>query len=314
MAPAILGAGLSGLLAATQFPSATVYERSPSPQEKHKAVLRFRSDAVGKMVGIGFRKVLVRKAVFDDGLLCEPTIRTMNLYSRKTNGGYYSRSITDCAPVERYIAPDDFYHQLVEIVGNRIVWGYEADESTVKDRGERPLISTLPMPVNLNISALDIAQPSIPFSHAAIQVDRYRVRGADIFQTIYFPDPDETCYRASITGDMLMVERTMPDDKPGARHNINDVLRAFGMDRRDVDVIEANHSQRYGKITPVSEAFRQHAIWSLSQQKGIYSLGRFATWRNILLDDLPQDINVIRRLITQGAYAQTLFRASKELE
>jgi hypothetical protein len=35
----------------------------------------------------------------------------------------------------------------------------------------------------------------------------------------------------------------------------------------------------------------------LTEEHNIYSLGRFATWRQLLLDDLVKDIGVIEKLI-----------------
>ena len=35
---------------------------------------------------------------------------------------------------------------------------------------------------------------------------------------------------------------------------------------------------------------------------GVYSLGRFATWRNILLDDVVKDIDVIKSMMGQDKY------------
>ena len=55
--------------------------------------------------------------------------------------------------------------------------------------------------------------------------------------------------------------------------------------------------QRYGKILPFDEEERQAFILWATETFGIYSLGRFATWRQILLDDLVRDIGVIKRLI-----------------
>jgi hypothetical protein len=39
----------------------------------------------------------------------------------------------------------------------------------------------------------------------------------------------------------------------------------------------------------------------------VYSVGRYATWRNILLDDLVQDIQQVEKLFTQrDNYAKRL--------
>src|SRR5262245_20189064 len=57
----IWGAGLAGLLAGTQFQTATIVEAGPEGMANHMAVLRFRTSAVGDATGIPFRKVKVYK-------------------------------------------------------------------------------------------------------------------------------------------------------------------------------------------------------------------------------------------------------------
>ena len=70
----IIGAGLAGLITAHVFPRHKIFEASPEPIEKHKAVLRFRSDAIGRLTGIDFKPVTVRKEIFFDGKRAEPSI------------------------------------------------------------------------------------------------------------------------------------------------------------------------------------------------------------------------------------------------
>ena len=100
MSAIILGAGLSGLIAATQFPNATVFEANGPEHLSHKAVLRFRSDSLSRLTGIPFRKVTVRKSIWHEGKHVAPNIQLANLYSFKTNGGYLDRSIWKLDPVE----------------------------------------------------------------------------------------------------------------------------------------------------------------------------------------------------------------------
>lgn len=312
MTPTILGAGLSGLIAATQFPAATVLEANGSEHLSHKAVLRFRSDSLSRLTGIPFRKVVVRKSIYYQGEHVPANIQLANLYSFKTNGAYLDRSIWNLDPAERYIAPEDLQYQLAEQIGNRILWNTPVDHSFLQ-RTARPVISTLPMPVLIPLlgsflaSSLDIA--AIPtFEHKQIVVDRYRVKNADVFQTVYFPCPDFGTYRASITGDLLIVERS------GAIgiESIHDVLEAFGMGNMDVELIEQSHAQRFGKIQPVDDSWRKNAIFRITQDHGIYSLGRFAVWRNILLDDVVNDVAVIKRLIAGGNYGAALYHSTQK--
>lgn len=308
MASVILGAGLSGLIAATQLPLSPVFERSSREHMAHRAVLRFRSDAVSRLTGIPFRKVTVRKSIWSDGEHVLPDIRLSNLYSFKTNGGYLDRSIWNLDAVERYIAPESLQDQLIEMIGeNRVHFEYEARRSDIIHWGdsEGGTISTIPMPLMLDM--LDLAHNQ-EFKHQGIVVDRYRVKNADVFQTIYFPDAQFPVYRASITGDLLIVER----NDPICQRDLIEVLEAFGMGNMDVEPIDSNHHQRFGKIAPVDDAFRRNAIYEMTQEYKVYSLGRFAIWKNILLDDVVNDIAVIKRLMLGGKYSASLHHTKQK--
>jgi hypothetical protein len=63
-----------------------------------------------------------------------------------------------------------------------------------------------------------------------------------------------------------------------------------------------SHTQKYGKITPIDDRVRKDFMLHLSKKYNIYSLGRFATWRQILLDDVCKDLRVIESLINSGGY------------
>jgi hypothetical protein len=143
MTPRIAGAGLAGLLAAHAWPQAEVFEPQSEPRANHKALLRFRSQAVAHLVGIEFREVVVRKGIWE-GHYVAPSIESANHYSAKILGGRIEgdRSIWNLEPVTRYIAPETLYEQLVESVGARIHWG-EAVELRRPARTVGPLSSAL---------------------------------------------------------------------------------------------------------------------------------------------------------------------------
>lgn len=303
MSAIILGAGLSGLIAATQFPNATVFEANGPEHLSHKAVLRFRSDSLSRLTGIPFRKVTVRKSIWHRGQHVLPNIQLANMYSLKTNGGILDRSIWNLDPVERYIAPEDLQQQMADMIGNRIKWKRPVDRALLREM-PRPVISTLPMPVMLD--TLDLAYNQ-DFAHQGIVVDRYRVKSADVFQTIYFTEPDFPVYRASITGNLLIVERRGEMDTLKFLY----MLEAFGLGNMDVELIDASHAQRFGKIRPVDDEWRRNAIFTLTHEHGIYSLGRFAVWRNVLLDDVVADAAVVKRLIAGGKYSASLYHHQK---
>lgn len=292
----IYGGGLAGLLAGSIFQRATIFESGPEGNSQHKAVLRFRTSSVGDAVGIDFRRVRVHKGIWMDGRFVQPDIRLANLYSRKVIGRLADRSIWNLDPCDRFIAPEDFIGLLAERCNGRIVYDTPITaEDVLSDKNVA--ISTIPMNVMLNFVGWGDAPHT--FNYAPIRVKRWRVKNADVFQTIYFPSPETNLYRASITGDLLIAEYVSnitagPWDEFAP-------LTPFGLEADECEPIESV-SQRYGKIAPIDDAWRKKTMFDLTTQHGIFSLGRFATWRNILMDDVLKDISVIKKLISASIY------------
>jgi len=301
----IIGAGLAGLLAAHAWPNIPIIEEAARDDlVGHNALLRFRGDAVSRLTGIPFREVTVRKGIWFRNAYQPPSIDMANRYSRKVLGRVVSdRSIWNVHAAQRFIAPEDFYERLIEYAGSRISWGEKYD---FKGAPSVPTISTAPLPVV--IKAIIGHEPKEEFARAPIIVQRYRIPQADVFQTIYFPDEGLPIYRASITGDLLIVESVF-----SAQIDVTDLRElgsAFGMPVRKAELIDTV-SQKYGKIIPLPDNVRKDLLFKLTTQKGIYSLGRFAQWRNILLDDVVDDIAVIKRLLQSGSsYDAARVRAS----
>lgn len=306
----ILGAGLAGLLAGNIFQRAQIFEAGPEDQISHRAVLRFRSSAVGDALGIDFKSVTVNKGIVLDGKFVEPTIQLANLYSKKVVGKLADRSIWNMAPATRFIAPENLVEQMAERCRGRIAWNTKVAEITDEQK-KKPIISTLPIPVLASIISLDckhapdLSYPNNPpsFKSANIAVRRWRIPTANVFQTVYFPSHATTLYRASITGDLLIAEFMIEEDISIQA----ELFSAFGIEMHDVIQLEKTN-QRYGKIATLEgddDKWRRQFILQGTLQHNIYSLGRFAVWRNILMDDVLQDIAVVKKLISGGAYVAT---------
>lgn len=290
----ILGAGLAGLIAGNIFPTAKLFEKGSAEQLTHKAVLRFRSSAVGDATGIQFRAVRVHKGLWHEGKAVLPSVDLANAYSMKVIGKLADRSIWSLEPADRFVAPENFVEQLAERCAGRIEWNCNVDEPVMLS-AQAPLISTAPMTALLHLNS----SPTVPhFKFAQIAVRRFRVPDADVFQTIYFPSPETTLYRATITGSLLVAEYINKADD-------YDFFPAFFLSKSGVEPIDSS-SQRFGKIAPIDNAWRKNFIFQLSQQHNIFSLGRFATWRNILLDDVLKDCYVIKRLLQSSSYEARL--------
>lgn len=295
----IVGAGLAGLISANIFPQATVIEAAGRDKLEHKALLRFRSTAVADATGIEFRKVRVNKGLWHNGKSAQPSIRLANLYSLKVVGRLADRSIWNLEPSDRYVAPEDFISQLMDNCGSRINFNtpYDGDGNL-----QEATISTMPMPILANL----IGEPDAPeFKSLPIHVTRFRVIKADVFQTIYFTDPNTQIYRASITGNMLIVEAMGEVPMDGFAMAFD----AFGLHKNSIDLID-DTKQSFGKIAPIDDAWRERFILRATVDRNIYSVGRFACWRNILLDDVVKDLSVVKRLIKLGHYHQTKESAS----
>lgn len=302
----IVGAGLSGLIAGCAWPNATILEGAQKPQN-HNALLRFRTNAVATLTGIEFKKVLVRKGICSNGKDVQPSIALANQYAQKVLGKSAisgERSIWNLAPAERYIAPEDFTAQLRERMHERIQYGkvhnfLESGRDFRKGDGG-PVISTAPLSVPLAHLGLQTQMAPLDLAHQAIKVSRWRLRGAELYQTIYFPTNETPVYRASFTGDLFIVEwKPFICGRGVQSFDLEQILQAFGFSGRVVEEFEPldEVEQKYGKIENIPDNERKRLLFELTHEYGIYSLGRFATWRNILLDDVVGDIVAIKRLI-----------------
>ena len=307
----IVGAGMAGLLAAEIFrgESVTVTDAQASLPDNHGALLRFRSDAVARETKQDFQRVVVTKGVkVRREVRNVATITAINQYAHKVSGTIAERSIMNLDPVARYIAPDDF---LARLAGNKKIYFNEpwtANDFKSLSRASPPVISTVPMPMMMKLVGWDV--PEDAFQWRAI----YSVTGTltripvNVFQTIYYPDPALPFYRASITGNRLIIEYLT--DIPPDLGWVGKVLEDFGIPlaARGVDNLGYKR-QSYGKLVRADEAMRREFILAMTDQYNLYSVGRFATWRQILLDDVVQDIHLVRRMIMERSHYTRHLRA-----
>lgn len=323
----IIGGGLAGLITACHFPNSIVYEAGErAPQ--HKALLRFRGEEVSRITGIPFKAVTVDKAVYFRGNYYHDhcPINLANMYSMKVTNQFGSRSIMKLKTATRYIAPDDFYDQLVDKLGDRIFFNTPVD--ALCGYSETPIINTSPLPVMMKLAGID-QKIDFSFDKANIRVYRFKIkRKCELYQTIYFPDYSVRTYRASITGDTLIIE-TIPlvsvseaaVEAAGGitryrdiklRAEVDEVLTAFGLSWSDIALEEVEKvDQKYGKIVDIPKDLRHALLLQLTMDLNVFSVGRFATWRNILLDDVAHDLAEVEKLIKANNYQKFAYIANK---
>ncbi len=316
----IIGGGLAGMLAAQWFRhlSPLVYEPNPDALHNHQALLRFRTPRIGEIIGCEMKEVVVRKAVFNENftLSSECSLLMANSYSHKVTGKFSSRSILNLNTVSRYVPADmeEFYERLahgIDIAHQK--WNIDP----ARLPGEQPIISTIPMQFLADHLKDLHARPR--FDARPITVVRTKLSGVDLNQTFYNPWPDgDKVYRISIVGDVMIMEFAeyypeahILDYEYGHLNMIINFYKAliFGQDApaHTTPVIKA---QPYGKITPIDRNLRREIIRQITEQFGIYSLGRFATWRSILLDDVIRDLEVIKSLLSADKYGHILRHAA----
>ena len=311
----IVGAGMAGLLAAGMIrdKSVRVIEAANSLPNNHSAVLRFKSTAVADALGIEFKTVKMMKCVESYG---NPVANAM-AYSRKCTGSSTMRSIlsTGTEIHTRYIAPPDLIQQM-ECRVHDLRFGVPFDESEAAYNSALcvPVISTMPMPALMKI--LDYEDvPEFKFVHGANLV--CKLRNVNAYVSVYVPDPSIPFNRVSITGDQMIVEFSMPgenlraieeevnilrDSKTNAEKVLFSACIAVGINEANIVSYEWK-VQRYSKILPIDESERRKFIMWATDKYGIYSLGRFATWRpGLLMDDVVHDVQVIRRIMNNGSY------------
>lgn len=290
----IIGAGISGLLAGQYFRhlEPRILEKQSKLPNNHKALLRFRSDCVSQMTAIPFKKVTVTKEVIYDGESVPASIKYRNMYSRKVTGGITGRSLA-AESCERYIAPDDFIQKLSN--GLHIEYGIEFREFIIG----KPIISTMPtwdLATLLNYD-LEVELETMPIWTATCEII-----DCDVYQTIYFPDPDSKLYRASITGSKLILEYNKPYE-PTKDYILTILYKAFGIRNAVYYGLEYGH-QEYGKLIECDGDEVRKFMRYATDEFGVYSLGRWATHRQILADDVVHDIHVIDRMIRSGGYSR----------
>ena len=287
----IAGAGLAGLIAGNIFRnySPRIIEMQSSLPSNHKAILRFRDHSVSKATGIEFKKVKVRKGIAYKGeWLSRSNPKVANLYSIKVTGKVQSRSCWNLNDAERFLSPDDFIMRIAK--GLKINYSETLHKSMFDGQ---PIISTIPMPAMMDIVGWK-DKPEFPYRSIWSCWCNIKDYDVQVNQTIYYPDLKDPYYRASLLGNKLILEYNQEPWQ--SREDVISVLsNDFGI---DTEVTELHvKKQKYGKISAIDDNLRKEFLYYLTREFNVYSLGRFATWKQIILDDVVDDAGKIMKLI-----------------
>lgn len=290
----IVGAGMSGLIASHYFRhrAPSILEQQETLPNNHGALLRFRSAVVSNTTGIPFRKMRVRKSIVFDGQFadkCNPFLA--NMYSLKVTNEVAGRSIWNMEDADRYIAPRDFIGR----AANHATIVYSRNFNITMKPSPMPIISTMPMPAMMRLVKWQHV-PEFKYREIISIQAAFMEPEVDVAQTIYYPSHDVPYYRASISGSTLIIEFIEdPGDDYGKM--VQSICKDFGIDSPVFATMPIVKRHKYGKIVPIDDELRKDFMHHLTKEYNIYSLGRFATWRQILLDDVVNDCSVIERMI-----------------
>lgn len=302
----IYGSGMAGLLCASMLRrhKPEIHEAQQSLPNNHAALLRFRTDACSKVTGIPFKRVEVQKAISYGGqILASGSVALNNMYSQKVTGRVSDRSIINLKSGERFIAPPDFISQMAATADIKYNSGLSKEELLARTPDSDPVISTIPVPAMMGMADWE---ERVDFQWRTVWAVTANISDCDVYQTVYYPDQRLKYYRASLTGNVLTLEYSQKPDFLEA--DCADVMAGLGV---SCTITETKiKEQKYGKLTPLADpgACRKFVLY-LTDRYRIYSLGRFATWRQLLLDSVVNDVQVIERLIEyRDGYQRALLK------
>lgn len=292
---------MAGLLAANMLRrhDVSVLEKSPTLPRNHTAVLRFRTTAASDATGIPFAREQVLKGLYKDGrVVTEATLEDLNRYSAMVTGGnIFTRSILNLQPAERWCAPIDFVTQMARNLNIEFNQSFELDLTSFG-----VIISTIPMPFMMEMvewkdrpkfTFLPVWTIKATLTHPTIRA----------CQTLYRCHTTQW-YRATLHNQEVTLEFMFdPTNHHGVLHSgqwIHSALMCFGLERVVVKEEPTLSKIDIGKILPIDESVRKRFMLWMTEKHGVYSLGRFATWRNILLDDVVGDVKKIEAMIQKG--------------
>ena len=155
---------------------------------------------------------------------------------------------------------------------------------------------------------IDFDLKSVPIMVVSFEMDSTY----DIYQTVYYPNPSLPFYRISITGRKVIIEFNDIDPEWMEDWNSSDKIIKNILHFLEIDFGISLFSvgkfvkkiQEYGKLINCNDNERKKFIGFVTRRYNIYSLGRWATHRQILMDDVIDDLQVIDNMISSNQYSR----------
>ena len=294
--------GLKSMLGLADGDSLEVFDarKEDDITENHHAVLRIRDPNTALYLGADIEKIEVTKGIFWNGeILNEASILHNNLYSLKLGNSLQNKSINNLGACTRYLLRS--VSALDKVHRGKVFEGFtDVGEAVFSDRDTKDLaqikydaiISTIPMPVMLDKAKIDF---DIRFDTQPIFVYKgYLNIDSHVHQTLYFPDPSMSTYRATIQGNRFILESTAQITK-----ELTFIFQsAFGLNEGDIMMEEDQPKiQQNGKMILIDDDIRKQFITQLTDKYKVFSFGRFATWKPLRTDHLIPDIELIKKML-----------------
>jgi len=334
----ILGAGLAAHLANSAFKGeevAVLDEESRTninyiPPEK-LAVFRFKTANISNYLSIPLQKVQVQKSIcLSQGqLVDQPTIAANNAYSYKTSGTILPKSLMDCGIVERYVIPGVHNKGLYinppisNLVKYKKILKIDKGSMIIKDTSDN--IRPIDYDICINTAPIrwlvDILAGGSPFEAYSLPIFITKfdlTLNSKVYQTIYFPFmyPHRYLYRATLEGHYMIIESmAWFESKKDTDMVIDRVMKEFGLSGSDVwkESLSTRHLVS-GKLIPSNDMERKGLIRMLTMDYNIYSLGRFAIWKPIKIDEIIQDLQRIQAMVHYDKISQQYHNALAKQE
>ncbi len=313
----IIGAGLAGTAAKNFFSNKSVEvfdSRNKDEGWSHKALMRIRDPALGNYLGCKLKKIQAYKCIYYDGKIYDTYQHNLsNMYSMKVSGSIINRSIDKLGWEERYLVEGEidtegvnFNKKVISIKDNIITF----DDGSSNNYDE--MINTMPLPDIAKVCGIETEETFTKKSRTIIVKIIPLLIESNVNQTVYFPSLSYGLYRATLQENKIIAEILFDESiLLGYEWSLfsKDLFKVFGLcDEKFYDLNKiSTYYQSNGKLIPINNEYRKYLILELTERFGIYSLGRYATWRNITSEDIIPDIEKISHLMEMGKYGRKYY-------